>query len=83
VQRGVSSVTHRHDVPRRRHQLDELRDLCRSGRVSRAVDLAFEHFAMFGRDDAVVDLLADALERDGGSTAVRRRLAELDAASPP
>jgi len=70
-------------VPRRRHQLDELRDLCRAGRVSRAVDLACEHFAVFGRDDAVVDLLAAAIEQSGGSAAVRRRFAELEAAASP
>ena len=63
---------------RRQRQLDELRDLCRRGAVARAIDLAFEHFACFGRDDVVVALLEHALEHgdDGG---LGRRVAELRA----
>jgi hypothetical protein len=68
-------------MPRRQRQLDELHDLCRSGGVARAVDLAFEHFAIFGRDDEVVDLLADAIEAAKVPEDVRRRFVELDATS--
>ena len=32
-------------------------------RWRRAIDLAFEHFAHFGRDDDIIDLLAEAIER--------------------
>ena len=64
-------------MTRRQRQLDELRDLCRSGAAARAIDLAFEHFADFGRDDDIVDLLADALERTDAPEDVLRRFAEL------
>jgi len=64
---------------RRQRQLDELRDLCRSGRVVRAIDLAFEHFAHFGRDVDVVDLLADAIEHAQAPARARDRFAELRA----
>jgi hypothetical protein len=64
-------------MTRHQRQLDELRALCRSGRLARAVDLAFEHVAAFGRDDQVVALLIDAA-REGGATAeVRAQLAAL------
>ena len=64
-------------MTRRQRQLDELRSLCRSGRLARAVDLAFEHVAAFGRDDQVVAILTDAA-RGGGATAdVRAHLAAL------
>jgi hypothetical protein len=63
---------------RRQRQLDELRDLCRRGAVARAIDLAFEHFACFGRDDGVVALLEHALEQ-GGEPGLGRRVAELRA----
>ena len=63
---------------RRQRQLDELRDLCRRGAVARAIDLAFEHFACFGRDDGVVALLEHALEQ-GEETRLVRRVAELRA----
>ena len=65
-------------MTRRQRQLDELRALCRSGRVARAVDLAFEHFASFGRDAAVIDLLAEAIDAGVMPQEVRRRFAELD-----
>lgn len=68
------------DVARRQRQLDELRGLCGSGAVARAIDLAFEHFADFGRDDDVVGLLADSLERVEAPERVRRRFAELRSA---
>ena len=64
-------------MSRRQRQLNELRDLCRSGAVVRAVDLAFEHFAQFGRDDDVVDLLADAVEHAEAADRARHRFAEL------
>ena len=68
-------------MSRRQRQFDELRALCRSGAVLRAVDLAFEHFAAFGRDDQVVGLLAAAVEETAVSAEVRRRFAELAASS--
>jgi hypothetical protein len=64
-------------VSRRQRQLDELRDLCRSGAVAHAVDLAFEHFADFGRDEGLVGLLAEAIERTQPPEEVRRRFGEL------
>lgn len=66
-------------MSRRQRQLDELGDLYRSGAVARAIDLAFEHFADFGRDDDIVDLLADAIEHTEAPEDVRRRFAELRA----
>jgi hypothetical protein len=62
---------------RRQRQLDELRHLCRSGAVVRAIDLAFEHFAHFGRDDDIVGLLADAIERSEAPERARRLFTEL------
>jgi hypothetical protein len=64
-------------MSRRQRQLDELRDLCRTGAVVRAVDLAFEHFAYFGRDGDIVDLLAEAIEHSGAAERARHRFAEL------
>jgi hypothetical protein len=64
-------------MSRRQRQLDELGELCRTGVAARAVDLAFEHFAVFGRDDAVLTLLAAAIEHTAPSDHVRRRFAEL------
>ena len=46
---------------RRQRQLAELHELCRRGAVARAIDLAFEHVACFGRDDHLVVLLEQAL----------------------
>lgn len=66
-------------MSRRQRQFDELRDLCHSGAVARAVDLAFEHFAAFGADNDIVDLLTDAIERTKAPEGVRRRFAELHA----
>jgi hypothetical protein len=71
-------------MSRRQRQRDELRELCESGAVGRAVDLAFHHFADFGRDDAVVRALAavmDGAPRQVGAT-VRRRFVELDLSYP-
>jgi hypothetical protein len=66
-------------MSRRQRQLDELRDLCRSGSVVRAIDLAFDHFAYFGRDDDIIDLLADAIEHAQAADRARSRFAELRA----
>jgi hypothetical protein len=66
-------------VSRHQRQLDELRALCRSGRVGRAVDLAFEHFARFGHDEQVVALLSDAIDHRSETPQTRARLAELAA----
>ena len=63
-------------MSRRERQLDQLRDLCRDGAVMRAIDLAFEHFAQFGRDDAVLDLLEEVTQ-DEVSHRVRQRLTDL------
>jgi hypothetical protein len=65
---------------RRQRQLDQLAALCRAGAVARAVDLAFEHFAQFGRDDQIVVLLADAIERADVPDRIRRQLTELQSA---
>jgi hypothetical protein len=64
-------------MSRRERQRAELRELGRSGRVERAVDLAFTHFAEFGRDDEMLTVLADALERSEAPSMLRRRFAEL------
>jgi hypothetical protein len=66
-------------MSRRQRQLDELRDLCHSGAVVRAIDLAFEHFAHFGRDDDIIALLAGAVERAEAPERARHRFAELRA----
>lgn len=62
---------------RRRRQLEELRCLCASGAVSRAIDLAFEHFADFGLTEELVSVITDALERTGAPAALRDRFASL------
>jgi hypothetical protein len=49
--------------------------------VVHAIDLAFEHFAHFGRDDEIIDLLARAIEDAGVAGRPRQRFAEL-CASP-
>jgi len=64
-------------MSRRERQRDELCVLCRSGALGRAIDLAFEHFADFGRDDTLIELLARAVEGLDVSDRVRRRFAEL------
>ncbi|MEO5899958.1 MAG: hypothetical protein ABIR68_07455 [Ilumatobacteraceae bacterium] len=69
-------------MSRRQRQLDELRDLCCSGAVLRAIDLAFEHFARFGRDDDIIGLLADAIENVQTVERARCRLRELRASHP-
>lgn len=62
---------------RRSRQLAELRALCGSGTVDRAIDLAFEHFAWFGPNKEVVDLLSDLIARTNQPERVRNRFAEL------
>lgn len=62
---------------RRGRQLDELRCLCEAGAVSRAIDLAFEHFADFGLTDELVAVITEALDRSGAPAAVRARFASL------
>jgi len=69
-------------MSRRVRQLDELRELCRRGAVARAIDLAFEHIACFGRDDSVVVLLEAAAARIEADDDVHRRLCELRAVDP-
>lgn len=67
---------------RRERQLEELRRLCASGAVNRAIDLAFEHFAEFGLADDLVAVIEDALERTGAPAAVHERFASLCATRP-
>jgi hypothetical protein len=62
---------------RRERQADQLRRLCRAGAASRAIDLAFEHFAEFGRDETIVALLGDAVAREELPQRVRVRFGEL------
>ncbi len=64
-------------MDRRQRQFDQLGALCRAGQVARAVDLAFEHFASFGRDERVISLLTQALDRHSVGAAIRRRLGDL------
>jgi hypothetical protein len=64
-------------MTRSQRQHDELRKLCYSGSLARAIDLAFEHFADFGRDDDIVALLADAIELTAAPAGVCRRFAQL------
>ncbi|MEO8265110.1 MAG: hypothetical protein ABI706_06300 [Ilumatobacteraceae bacterium] len=64
-------------MSRRQRHCNELRDLCSAGRVVRAIDLAFEHFAHFGWDDEIIDLLARAIETTGVAGHARQRFAEL------
>jgi hypothetical protein len=68
-------------VSRSQRQLDELRALCESGSLSRAVDLAFQHFADFGRNEAVLDLISAALARTPAPAVVRRRFVDLASSS--
>jgi hypothetical protein len=63
-------------MSRRQRQLDEIHDLCRRGCVARAIDLAFGHFAEFGRDDGIVAGIEDAIERTGAPADVQRRIAD-------
>jgi hypothetical protein len=71
-------------MSRRQRQRDELRGLCESGAVARAVDLAFHHFADYGRDDELVQTLAAAIDGTAGPAGpmVRRRFTDLCASYP-
>jgi len=51
--------------------------LCAAGAVARAIDLAFEHFAHFGRDDEIIDLLARAIDDADVAVRAHQRFAEL------
>ncbi len=64
-------------MPRRDRQVAELRELCRTGSLSRAIDLAFTHFADFGPDEVVLAVLADAVSAASTTPALRRRFSEL------
>jgi hypothetical protein len=64
-------------MSRRQRQLEELRALCERHSLSHAVDLAFLHFADFGRNDEVLDFIAAAIERAPVRAAVRRRFLDL------
>lgn len=64
-------------MTRRQRQFDEVRSLCRSGIVGRAVDLAFEHFACFGPDERVIEVLAEAIGQASAAEEVRHRFDEL------
>ncbi|CAA9242670.1 MAG: hypothetical protein AVDCRST_MAG50-1861 [uncultured Acidimicrobiales bacterium] len=69
-------------MPRRQRQRAELSRLCEAGALTRAVDLAFEHFTDFGPDREIVLILAEALDRTSVPAAVRHRFAELCAELP-
>jgi len=64
-------------MSRRQRQFDELQSLCSAGAVARAIDLAYEHFAHFGRDDEIIDLLARAVDGADVAARARQRFAEL------
>ena len=66
-------------MTRQQRQLDELRALCAQGRVARAVDLAFEHFACFGSDEVVLALLLAADDKGTAPGELRSRLRDLAA----
>jgi hypothetical protein len=77
MQRRVSAWVDRRDMSLRQRQSNQLHELCCAGAVVRAIDLAFEHFAHFGRDDGIIDMLTHALEDPDVSAGARRRFAEL------
>jgi len=64
-------------MSRRQRQFDELRSLCSAGAVARAIDLAYEHFAQFGRDDDIIDLLARAVDDADVAAGAQQRFAQL------
>jgi hypothetical protein len=49
--------------------------------LSRAVDLAFQHFADFGRNEEVLDFIAAAVDRTPAPAAIRRRFLDLQSPS--
>ena len=64
-------------MSRRQRQIDELRCLCGTGAVARAVDLAHQHFADFGPDDDVLEMLGERIDSGDVPDDVRRRYADL------
>lgn len=64
-------------MSRRQRQIDELRCLCGTGAIDRAVDLAHQHFADFGPDDVVLRMLGDLIETAGAPEDIQRRYADL------
>ena len=64
-------------MSRRDRQRVELERLCEAGALSRAVDLAFAHFADYGPDPRVLDLLRARLDGMAHTPALRRRFSEL------
>jgi hypothetical protein len=79
MQRYVSARVDRSGMSRRERQIKQLRDLCRAGAVVHAIDLAFENFARFGRDDEILDVLAQAVQYADTAGGARQRFAELSA----
>jgi len=77
MQWRVSAPVDGRCMSRRQRQFNELRDLCSAGEVARAIDLAFEHFAYFGRDDEIIDLLARAIDDSGVAGRACQRFVEL------
>ena len=77
MQRRVRARVDRQCMSRRQRQFNELGDLCSAGAVVRAIDLAFEHFAHFGCDDDLIELLARAIEHTDATGPTRQRFAEL------
>jgi hypothetical protein len=77
MQPRVSARVDGRSMSRRQRQCNELTALCSAGRVGRAIDLAFEHFAQFGRDDEIIDLLARSVEDAGVAGHARQRFSEL------
>jgi hypothetical protein len=77
MQRRLSARGDARDMSRRQRQSNELRDLCVAGDVSRAIDLAFEHFARYGRDDDIVAVLGRSVASAGVVGPVRQRFADL------
>jgi hypothetical protein len=49
--------------------------------LSRAVDLAFLHFADFGRNEEILNVIADAIEHTPVPAAIRRRFLDLQPSS--
>ena len=77
MQPRVSAWVDCREMSLRQRQSDQLRDLCCAGAVVRAIDLAFEHFAHFGRDDEILEMLTHAMEDPNVAGCARRRFAEL------
>ncbi len=69
-------------MTRRERQLDVLRELCATGAIAHAIDLAYEHFAGFGPDDHIAHLLAEAMEHEVVGDGLRRKFAELPSLPP-